>query len=103
MSKEELERASVQGQSSSVPPRRASDAPTALPSIPPSTDEIDTDWGGDDADWGGDDGNEVTRVMMHPSTVPPAAAPIITLDASRTTAPPTPVAEPAPSVQPMRT
>jgi hypothetical protein len=74
VSKEELERVSVQGLSSSVPPRRASDAPATLPSTPPITDEIDTDWGADDSsdatpDWAADDSNEVTHVMQQPLRV----------------------------------
>ena len=45
MSKEESERASAERKTSSVPPRLASEPPRAVPSTPPSTDEIDTDWG----------------------------------------------------------
>ncbi|HEX2672404.1 MAG TPA: hypothetical protein VHM25_16095, partial [Polyangiaceae bacterium] len=100
MSKEELERASVQELSSSVPPRRASDAPASLPSTPPITDEIDTDWGEDDSsdaapDWSGDDSNEVTHVMDKPLRVvftpPPPAEPDL---------PTSPVASVAPQEQP---
>ncbi|HET7539295.1 MAG TPA: hypothetical protein VFK05_05465 [Polyangiaceae bacterium] len=76
MSKEELERESVQGLSSSVPPRRASDAPAMLPSTPPSTDDIDTDWGdvsdtqsAQSAQNPFDDSNEVTHVMEQPLRV----------------------------------
>src|SRR5690349_17425551 len=84
VSKEELERASVQGFSSSVPPRQTSDVPASLPSTPPITDEIDTDWGADDSsdaapDWAADDSNEVTHVMQQPLRVvfspPPPAEP----------------------------
>ena len=81
MSKEELERVSVQGLLSSVPPRRTSDAPAVLPSTPPSTDEIDTDWGADDSseaapDWVADDSNEVTRVMQQPMRVQFSHSPV---------------------------
>ena len=82
MSKEELERASVQGQSSSVPPRPTSDAPAVLPSTPPSTDEIDTDWGADDStDWSEDDASEVTRVMLQPMRLAPTPAAAIASEA----------------------
>ena len=108
VSKEELERASVQGLSSSVPPRRASDAPASLPSTPPVTDEIDTDWGADDdasdttPDWASDDSNEVTHVMDQPLRVvftpPPTVEPDLPTSIGASPAPqdePTP--EPATS------
>lgn len=112
MSKEELERVSVQELSSSVPPRRASQAPASLPSTPPVTDEIDTDWGEDDSshaapDWAADDSNEVTHVMDKPLRVvftpPPPADPDLKTSPVASVAPqeePTPELETSPNASP---
>jgi len=112
VSKEELERASVQELSSSVPPRAASDAPASLPSTPPVTDEIDTDWGEDDSsdaapDWPADDSNEVTHVMDKPLRVvftpPPPAEPDLPTSPAASVAPqaePTPELETSPHASP---
>ena len=102
---------SVQELSSSVPPRRASDAPASLPSTPPVTDEIDTDWGEDTSsdaapDWPGDDSNEVTHVMDKPLRVvftPPPAEPDLPTSPVASVAPqkaPTPELETSPNASP---